>query len=185
MLAAFVGFLALATAVPQPLEEVDTEAYLGRWFQTYASFTVKFSFELGGNCVTADYAATSVPGVISVTNTVRLFKRWPVRVNGFAAQSQQTDGALSVAFFGNSDPAQATFNEPGNYWILKLGPMVEGKYDWAIVSDSTQNQLYVLTRDVARFREQYEEDVLQDVKDFGFTKPWNQPLETNQNGCRY
>jgi len=27
--------------------------------QTYASATVKFTFELGGNCVTADYAATS------------------------------------------------------------------------------------------------------------------------------
>ena len=37
--------------------------------------------------------------------------------------------------------------EPGNYWILDYGPVVNGQYDWAIVSDSTGSSGFILTRD--------------------------------------
>merc|ERR1719347_24865 len=73
-----------------PLQDVDVNAYLGRWYQTYASFTVKYTFELGGNCVTADYAvaeADSDDTIVAVRNTVRPFGRiFPIAVNGFAVQ---------------------------------------------------------------------------------------------------
>merc|ERR1719367_264532 len=161
--------------VPQPVAQVNVTSYLGRWFQTYASFNVKYTFELGGNCVTADYGATETANVISVRNTVR--PRWwsDIKVNGFAAQSTDADvvGALSVdfggGFFGNADASQAAFSPPGNYWIIALGPEVDGLYDWAVVSDSKQSQLYVLTRNVARFRSSYEAAILADLKTWGFT----------------
>merc|ERR1719443_2680795 len=71
-----------------PLDDVDVNAYLGRWYQTYASFTVKYTFELGGNCVTADYVLADADGddtVVAVRNTVRPFgPALPIAVNGFA-----------------------------------------------------------------------------------------------------
>ena len=163
--------------------------------QTYASATVKFTFELGGNCVTADYAATSAPGVVSVLNTVRLFPNlayWfpriftGVKINGFAAQSPDTAGALSVALgplVGGA--ADQRFSDPGNYWIVKLGAVVDGKYDYAIVSEGSMSQLYVLVRNVERFRANDETEVLGWLEEQGFTSPLSKPLPTNQDGCNY
>ena len=97
----------------------------------YASWSVKYTFELGGNCVTADYALTPVPGMISVINNCKppmilsAFKR----VEGKAVQSSTYPGAFSVSF-GRTDTTTIRFNSPGNYWIIKLGPIVDGA--WAI-----------------------------------------------------
>lgn len=189
-----VGAL-LATAVFAEIPavtELDVEAYLGRWYQMYASFPIKYSFELGGNCVTADYGATDTPGIISVTNIVRpsLLDRLPffaggVKVRGFAGQSQTEPGKLNVDFT-SGDAGKAAYKEPGNYWIIKLGDKnADGKYDWAVVTDNKAFSLYILARDVARFRANDEAAVLAYVKEMGFTKALNKPLETNQDGCDY
>jgi lipocalin len=197
-----LSLATLAFAVPQPVTELDEAAYLGVWYQTYASFTVKFTFQLGGNCVTAEYGATEVPAeegvrgaTISVLNTVRLFPKlrvfFPdiftgVKISGFAVQSPTTEGALEVSLGPRAnDPAAATFNPPGNYWIIALGPIVDAKYDWAVVSDSEQETLYVLTRDPQRFKSEYEADVLAMVEEMGFTNFFNKPRSTNQKGCNY
>lgn len=198
-LGAFLATVALAqdTFDAQPLENVVLESYLGRWYQTHASATVKYTFELGGNCVTADYGLPEgdVENVITVTNEGRpnwwvpRFLRSFFKIEGFAARGGENypDGALSVQFFGGDDPAEAEFSAPGNYWIFKLGPINEDtqKYEYSLVTNAEKNQLYVLVRDVARFRELYEEDVLNTVEQYGFTKFWNKPLETNQDGCTY
>jgi len=191
-------FAAVAMAGPQPVEEIDVSAYLGRWFQVYASRTVKYTFELGGNCVTADYGATDFDDVISVTNTVRpnlpSWLHWlnPIvepfsKISGFAAQSSDKPGALTVSLGPQAnDPALAEFDAPGNYWVINLGEKNdEGKYEWAVVSDEPQRQLYVLVRDVARFRAKNEDAVLDYLKEQGFTGYFNKPLETNQDGCDY
>jgi lipocalin len=192
----------LAVAVPQPVTELDAAAYLGVWYQTYASFTVKFTFQLGGNCVTAEYGATEVPAeegirgaTVSVLHTVRLYPKLRmffsnmftgVRISGLAVQSSTTEGALE-AFLGPiaNDPAAATFNRPGNYWIIALGPIVKAKYDWAVVSGSEQETLHILTRDPERFKCEYEADVLAMVEEMGFTNFFNKPRPTNQEGCNY
>jgi len=191
-------FAAVAMAGPQPVDELDASAYLGRWYQVYASRTVKYTFELGGNCVTADYGATEFDDVISVTNTVRpdlpRWLRWlsPVldrfsKITGFARQSPDTAGALSVSLGPQAnDAALAEFSAPGNYWIISLGEINDdGKYEWAVVSDEPQRQLYVLVRDVERFRANDEAAVLDMLKEQGFTKYLNKPVETNQDGCKY
>lgn len=240
----------LPTALLDATSQRNHTVLVHHRYQPYASFTVKYTFELGGNCVTADYGATNIPGTISVLNTVRLFPilRWlfpgpifasifsGVKISGFAVQSpvSSTLGALSVSLgpFAN-DPAQATYSDPGNYWIIGLGtqriisraalydfvlaaqasqparthaleqrsigralrplrfrfrragPKVEDKYDWAIVSGPGQTQLYILTRDVARFESDYEASVLAMVEQMGFTTFLNKPRPTSQEGCRY
>lgn len=143
----------------------------------------------------SDYGATKVPGTVSVLNTVRLFPFFRrflpsvfsgVKITGHAAQSPDIGGALSVILgpFA-SDPTSATFSSPGNYWIIELGPVVDGLYDYALVSDSKQASLYVLTRDTERFKATYEEGVLSRLEGAGFTGFFNKPLATNQEGCSY
>mmetsp|Transcript_36310 Transcript_36310/g.67065 ORF Transcript_36310/g.67065 Transcript_36310/m.67065 type:complete len:197 (-) Transcript_36310:349-939(-) len=195
MLRLLVALLSISAAVsvPQPVTELNVDAYLGRWYQTYASLTVKWTFELGGNCVTADYGPTETADVVSVVNTVRprfLRRREGndgIKIDGFAKQSPETAGALSVALGpgAGADPYQTNFNDYDGYWIVKLGPMVEGKYDWAMVSDADQSTLYVLVRNVQRFRNDYEEEVLNEAKNMGFTRFFNKPRITPQENCRY
>jgi lipocalin len=74
-------------------------------------------------------------------------------------------GKLKVHF--NSDDA-APFDAP--YWILALGPVNSQKlYDWAIVSDNLASTLFILARNVKVFQEKYEDDVLAEVEEMGFT----------------
>merc|ERR1711920_825072 len=85
----------------EPVDEVEVAAYLGRWYQTHASFNVKYTFELGGNCVTADYGASPFNDTITVRNTVRLFS-WSswfgvVPISGYAAQSPSEPAKLQVS----------------------------------------------------------------------------------------
>jgi lipocalin len=55
------------------------------------------------------------------------------------------------------------------YWVVELGPVVDGKYDYSIVSDSVSAFLFILTRDYERFAAEYEDDVLKSVEKMGFT----------------
>ena len=69
------------------------------------------------------------------------------------------------------------------YWVLELGPIVNEKYDYAIVSDNKALSLYVLARDVNRFYESYYTTVLDSLNDFGFNKKYNEPQIMNQTDC--
>lgn len=74
----------------------------------------------------------------------------------------------------------------GQYWVIDLGPIVEGKYDWSVVSVPFGTSLYILARNVDTFRSQYESQVLEDVKKKGFKYPFNKPLPTYQSSdCDY
>uniref|UniRef100_A0A7S2BYE6 Lipocalin/cytosolic fatty-acid binding domain-containing protein n=1 Tax=Florenciella parvula TaxID=236787 RepID=A0A7S2BYE6_9STRA len=171
-----------------PVTELDAAAYVGRWYQTYASRTVKDTFQLGGNCVTADYGVTSNETVISVTNTVRLISGLGkgIVINGYAVQSPDTEGDLQVVLGPSADPEDPNAFTESNYWIIGLGPInADGLYDWATVSDEGLKSLYVLVRDVATFKAQYEDEVLTTLAEQGFTTFLNKPIETNQDGCSY
>jgi len=170
-----------------PVTDLTAGAYIGRWYQTYASASVKYTFQLGGNCVTADYGATSNDTVVSVKNTVRVFSSLGrgVTVTGYAVQSPDTQGDFQVVL-GGADPEEASPFSKSNYVIIGLGPInSDGLYDWATVSDNDQKTLYVLCRDPEVFKSKYEGDVLATLAKQGFTSPLNKPLETNQEGCVY
>jgi len=168
-----------------PVSELDVQAYVGRWYQTYASSTVKYTFEAGGNCVTADYGAVEGrPDVITVRNS-NLAVGLPVSISGYAIANPNQAGELQVNLGPFANPHQPSPFSSTNYLVFGLGPIVGGKYDYALVSDPKKSTLYVLVRDVSRFRVEYETDVLQRLQGLGFTSALNKPLATRQDGCTY
>lgn len=192
----------------EPISEVDSDAYIGRWFQAYGSASVIYTFELGGNCVTADYFATDKPRTIRVKNTVRPFGDFggqggffgdilsfcgALVVNGFLSQSPNVDGQGYVELqpgpiplgIGTPDINDVMYQSPGNYWIIDLGPIKDGQYRYSVVTNALQTQLYILVRDLEEFEAEYEKQVLRLVKSWGFTTPTNKPIKTNQENCGY
>jgi len=80
-----------------------------------------------------------------------------------------------------------TAGPPGGapYWIIELGPIVDGLYDWAIVSDNLSAFLFVLARDVERFYALYNDEVLKQLVTLGFTGI-KAPIQTYQgSNCTY
>ncbi len=76
----------------------------------------------------------------------------------------------------------------GFYWIVKLGDIEPGQtqYPYAIVSVPFQTSLFILARDVDEFRLKYKDEVLQLVKDMGFSYFFNKPIETYHSAeCAY
>ena len=190
--AAALAMLASAQAEVVPLPSLDVGAYAGRWFQTHGSDSVVNSFQLGGNCVTADYNATSKGDVVSVLNIVRLnpfgTTLIPIPVGGYAVQSTDTNeqGALQVILGPQADPEEPRPYTRANYWVMDVGPInQDGLYSWATVSAPGLNELYVLVRDVEDFEQCCEEDVLARLTEQGFTADNNKPIKTNQQNCQY
>lgn len=74
-------------------------------------------------------------------------------------------------------------------WVIKLGPATygsENKYQYAIVSDNVKATLFVLARDPEVFKRDYEAEVLQFLKEKGFTTIVNRPVKTyHESDCIY
>jgi len=171
-----------------PIDSLDVDAYMGRWYQMYTNLGFVL-LELGGRCTTADYTLRD-DGKIALINQSRplLLPRFLARTTGFVVQSESTAGAFTVdqGYLFALDPEQTTFEDPGNYWIIGIGPVVDGQYQWAVVSDPNKSSCFVLARDVANFASSgYEEDALQVFQDFGGFDNFfvNQPLPTKHSLC--
>ena len=73
----------------------------------------------------------------------------------------------------------------GNYWIVKLGPIHESLYRYAIVSGAltsyfgTRFSLYVLARNREEYQTKYEKEVKQWCEDNNFVFFWNKYVPTN------
>eukprot|EP01039_Chlorochromonas_danica_P009034 gene9034-9970_t len=190
---------------PATVEELDKKAYLGRWYQVYASLVPNVTFEQYGYCVTADYYPTNIEGAaFGVTNAQRLYgPKGKLRsVNGYATGTS-SPGKFLITFDTSNTNNEEDLTEVhdhvlnfqdnnddksrrGHYWVIDLGPVVDGKYDWSVVSVPFGTSLYILARDVEKFRSQYESQVLEDVKKKGFKYPFNKPLPTYQSSdCDY
>jgi len=172
---------------PPPVTELDLTKYVGLWYQAYSSQSVVNFPEFGAKCVTAEYGVASDGAAVTVKNTVTLLGR-RVSVNGIAAQNPDVIGVFQADIGAPGFPVtKIPTYTPGNfdnYLIAAVGPQVDGKYDWAVVSDERQETLYVLTRDLAKF-EQYEEQVLKLCQDLGFTADNIKPVKSYQENCNY
>jgi apolipoprotein D and lipocalin family protein len=118
---------------PVPVEQVDVERYLGKWYeiaripQIFQPFCTK---------VTADYGLNE-NGTIEVVNRCRVADPvfgLPISVRGEASAVDATNSQLKVKFFGGL--------AVGDYWILELDP----DYGWALVGDPYRLTLYILSR---------------------------------------
>jgi len=178
-----------------PVSNFTASSFLGRWYQVYGSRSVLWTFEFGGRCTTADYGATEREDVITVTNTVRPFSLLPsIAVNGFAVQSPDVDNTpglfnvqlgISSFFGGGGEIEKLSFNN-GNYWIIELGPIIDEKYDWAVITNGLNKaSLYILARDVDGFEQDYKTDVLAKAQSYGFTSWSNSPQQNDHSNCVY
>jgi len=195
MFKTIVGILAMTSAVlglsatsgkinPDTVSTLDVPKYLGLWYQMAADQIVYSTFEKDSFCSTAVYGDNG-DGTLSVHNyaTIGNPAGSPYVIDGYAYQTKPDTypGQLKVVF--NSSDA-APF--PAPYWILELGPVnTNGLYDWAIVSDSISEFLFVLARDVATFNSQYKKSVYAELTKLGFTGK-TAPIDTYQGAdCVY
>ena len=71
-----------------------------------------------------------------------------------------------------------------NYWIIRLGPIINGKYEWAIVSEPDKLFMWVLARDPVLYRNKYEYTVEEIVTyELGFNNLFNKYVPRSFEGC--
>ena len=73
----------------------------------------------------------------------------------------------------------------GNYWIIKLGPIIDEQYQYAVVSGpvsgffGTRFSLYVLARNRDEYKKYYEQEVKKWCKENNFVFFWNKYVPTD------
>ena len=169
---------ACVVAAPPPtIKSLNVTQYMGRWLQTYEDLFTRSTFLNNSYCARATYAL-GANGNVSVLNEEHYMSpTGPVQsIRGWAMQVDAKEpGQLMVVLGGAPFPAP--------YWILQVGPVAFDQYEYAIVSDPIRLSLFVLARNVARFRARYEAEVLQFLKSNGFTSEVNKPIAMVQDGC--
>jgi len=61
---------SLMNIPPETVTELDGPAYLGNWFQMYASLIPTHTYELDGYCITAQY--TAIPSEADTATTFKI-----------------------------------------------------------------------------------------------------------------
>ena len=155
------------------VDELDLPSYMGKWYQVYQNNFDKL-FQGIGKCSTAKYKIVD-------DNKVSVF-------NKQIDQDDKVDQITGYAYYKNNDyggylTVKLKDLPEAPYWVLELGPINDNLYDYSIVSDDKALSLFVLTRDVDRFYKNYNEDVLNSLEKFGFTKKYNMPIVMNQTDC--
>jgi len=113
--------------------KVDLDRYLGKWYEIA---TIPMRFQLGCNCVTAEYSLKE-NGRIKVVNSCR--KDSPT------GPFKSVTGQAKVVKDSNNAKLKVSFFWPfwGNYWIINLD---DKDYQWAVVSDPSRKYLWILSR---------------------------------------
>lgn len=71
-------------------------------------------------------------------------------------------------------------------WVILLGPEKDGLYEYSGATDPIKMGLYVLARDVETFKQTYEHEVLQFVREQCFILPIDKPIAIPRNdNCLY
>ena len=161
-------------------KNITLDYYTGFWHQVATSKSTTF-MGTGTNfsSVTAIYECIGncSQNNISVYNTGINYKGEIVSIKGYSfCKNQQNLGKRKLKFYD--------LPFLGNYWIVKLGPIVNDKYDYAIVTGpltrflGTRFSLYVLCRDRVYYQQNYEKEVKSWCKNNGFIFPWNKYVST-------
>jgi len=176
LVAALAGVSAMHT-VP----ELIPESYVGRWYQVYSNFWADlFSNIFEPDCVTADYAVINATYVSVYNANWRFDGEYTDDISGYAYIPDVSDpGKLKVVLDGV--PVE------GDYWIFKLGPIIEGQYQYSLITDGeASRQLFVLARDPQEFAELYDKEVTEYLALHGFTGDLKQPYAiTHNDDCVY
>lgn len=165
LMGSLVGVLGSLTmfaddAITLPRVEVDK--YLGLWYEI-ARIPVWFEDNTPGNLsacfdVTARYDLMA-DGKIKVVNTCY---RKEINNGDLVGEPQLQKPAIGSAVIvpgSNNSKLRVAFgpafvqsivrffsSRQGNYWIYALGPVVDGKYSWALVSGPKKEYMWILSR---------------------------------------
>ena len=168
-------------------KNINLNYYIGNWYQVATSkSTALMGTGTNYSSVTALYECIGncSQNNISVVNQGINNYGDHVSIKGYSfCKNINNSGKRKLKFY----------NLPflGNYWIIKLGPIRKGKYDYSIVSGplnkfiGTRFSLYVLCRDIKYYKENYEQEVKEWCGNNGFIFPWNKYIETKQNNITY
>jgi len=136
--------------LPTTVTQLDVNRYLGHWYQIYGAPTNTI-FQGYGTCITADYGLLD-NGYISVMNAQLDENKQIEKYSGFAYYKNSTEiGKLTVHLEGV--PVDAP------YWVVKLGEVVDGQYQYSIITTPSGISLWVLVRDVNTFMQYYDQEV--------------------------
>lgn len=166
-------FLVAYSKTNEAVSSLDVNKYLGKWYQVYGDNFDRL-FQGKGRCVYANYKLVD-DNLISVYNSQIDKDNSEDSISGYAYYKEgDCCGYLTVKLEENPEAP---------YWVLSLGPVVDNFYDYSIVSDDKGLSLFVLTRNVDRFFNEYDDQVMESLTNFGFTGSLNSPIKTNQTDC--
>ena len=149
LLFCFFSFIS-CNVLPDTVNELKINNYLGHWFQIYGAPT-NVIFQGYGTCITADYGLLD-NGDVSVLNS---------QFN----ENNQLETIRGYAYYKNvSDPGKLTVHLEGvpadsPYWVVKLGEVVNNQYQYSIITVPSGISLWVLARDVETFFKLYDIEV--------------------------
>jgi lipocalin len=139
-----------SNVLPDTVNELKVNSYLGHWTQVYGAPTNSI-FQGYGTCLTADYGLLD-NGQISVLNTQLNKNKEIETISGYGYYKNASDpGKLTVHLEG------VPVDSP--YWVVKLGETVDDQYQYSIITTPSGISLWVLTRDVDKFNELYSGEV--------------------------
>jgi lipocalin len=143
---------------------------MGNWYQIYTDQFVKSSILRDGSCITASYSLTNNTS-FSIYSQMNLMNRIiSSRGTGIINNVLEPEKINIIFDYGGN----------GESWIYKLGPIYDNLYDYAVISDSHKISLFVITRDINRYNELYNQTVIDYIKENKFSEP----ILINQNDCK-
>lgn len=139
--------------LPFTVDQFDMSNFMGKWYQVYAGQFVIASAETNMACIESEYKQTG-------DTTFDLTDSWTATDNkkSSASRTGKAEERSTAQMRVQYDDEQRCLSH--GLWVLGTGPVVNGKYDWAIVSDPFAISVRVLARDPAAFKEKYESQVL-------------------------
>lgn len=174
-------------AIIQKLLPISTEKnitldyYTGKWYQVATSRSTKL-FGTG-----IDYKNVSALYGLSFNNNINNTVL-TVYNSGINEKDKFTNISGYSYVIGKSQTKRKLhFNKvpvDGNYWIVKLGPVINEKYEYAIISGALNNwfgtrfSLYVLARNRNKYTKMYEEEVMKWCKSNNYKYFWNKYIST-------
>jgi apolipoprotein D and lipocalin family protein len=174
----FAAIQTYAMGTPPPtVNSVDLNAYVGEWYeQRRLSNSFQDNLPLAGYGVCQNTKATYVvlgKDKLSVTNTCYRFDD--------SGKSQEETAHAKARVVAGSNNAKLKVNftgialleflgiGDGDYWILDLGPVVDGKYAWVLVGHPDLKFGWVLARD-RQLTESKVEKIVEKAVSFGYLK---------------
>lgn len=165
----------------ETVSTVDVYSYLGRWKQVATSRSTRL---LGTGVkftnVSAEYSLDEDDNGdnILVYNSGLNGRKEYTSIEGYTYVDDRFNCTSKRKLHFDGVPFD------GNYWIVKLGPILYGQYQYAIVSGpvsgffGTRFSLYVLARHRQEYKDKYEKEVKEWCKENNFIFFWNKYIDS-------